>query len=170
MYIYLCIFVGLFWLLPKNKHPGLGSKCTHGTRQQISPHFSGGNTSHKVLFACLWPSNQGCENSKGEVWFFSFIPQMLQNSSQKGKKKVVLSSNGFFYFEKMISILGRPAANNPLCFPGKGWVHSILSSTFSDLSALYYLNIWSTNILIPSSLSCNFFIHKPPQPWSLIGG
>lgn len=153
--------MGLFWLSTQVwAHMELDNK--------FPPTFLGGTPPLRCFLHVFdLPIKAVKTPRRGGIGFVPFIPQMLQNSSWKGKKKVVLSSNGFFCFEEMIYITGRPAANNPLCFPAKEWVYSILSSIFSDLSALAYLNIWRKNILIPSSPSCN--IHGPPQPWSLTG-
>lgn len=99
--------MGLFWV-----------------RIQVWAHnkFLGGITPIKWFFFIFFDLLiKAVKTSRRGVFFvfFPFIPQMLQNSSWKGKKKLVLSSNGFFWFEEIISITGRPAANNPLCFPGE---------------------------------------------------
>lgn len=99
--------MGLLWLAPKNKHPGLGKKCTHGTGQQFPPQFSGGILPQGV-FPCLWPSSWGYKNSRGGVGFvfFPLSHKCCRTHQGRAKKKEFLSSMASFALRKLFPSLG----------------------------------------------------------------
>lgn len=84
------MFAGLFWLVPKIKHPGLGSKCTHGSGQQFPPSFLGAIPPTRCFFHVF---DLPTKAVKIQGWgsFSSLYPTNAAELLKEGQKKGIFA-------------------------------------------------------------------------------